>query len=451
MDFEIDRETFSDLEIFSGSSGSGGIHSLFNKTRTLGARDLLIKIMKEPLSDVKLLTDRKDAIEFFFNYNIQLEITHNQLDLVEHYLNLNKRYLRNNALDALFGHISNKVNITPTYYIITTGIKNIIQLLRSVASFISSQCNRPIPHLLTAGSKLELLHDSWLMKIAASEKELTCFEVHDLDRFFRKTKIKQVRELLRFIYEMDVFESAAEVVKNRGWCFPIYNEYSNRVKLTGFFHPEIDEPVRNNLNAGGEEKLVFLTGPNMAGKSSLLKSLGLAIYLSHIGFPVPAERMETPIFNGLITTINLSDNITGGLSHYYSEIKRIKYMALAILEKNKLFVIIDELFRGTNPKDSYDASLMIITALAQIPNCVFMISTHHSELSADLKDIPKISFKYMDSNFNDKPEFSYQLKNGVSHNRSGMYFIENEGVLDILQRAGKIEDSMLKDSNSPFS
>lgn len=446
MNFEIDTETFNDLEIFSGSSGSGGIYNLFNNTRTLGARDLLMKIMKAPLSNIKVLTDRRNTIEFFFVHDIHLEITHNQVDLVEHYLNLNKRYLRNNSLDAVFDHLSNKVNITPAYYIITTGIKYIIQLIRVVTHLISSiQDKQTMPHLLNEGSKLELLNNHWLMKIAASEKGLTCFEIHDLDKFFRKTKIKQVRELLGFIYEMDVFDSVAELVKIKGWCFPVYNECSNQVNLTGLFHPEIDKPVRNNINAGGEKHLIILTGPNMAGKSSLLKSLGLAIYLSHLGFPVPAAKMETPGFNGLVTTINLSDNISGGLSHYYSEIMRIKYMALTLLENNKLFVIIDELFRGTNPKDSYEASLMIIRSLARIPNCIFMISTHHSEIAFDLKDIPEISFRYMESDFDkQRPEFSYKLKDGVSHNRSGMYFIKNEGVLEILEKAIGIRDADLK-------
>ena len=99
----------------------------------------------------------------------------------------------------------------------------------------------------------------------------------------------------------------------------------------------------------------------MAGKSTFLKALGVAIYISHLGFPVPAEKMSTTIYNGIITTINLSDNMNRGYSHFYSEVRRVKEVANKLKEKNRLLVIFDELFRGTNVKDAFDASLLIIT------------------------------------------------------------------------------------------
>ncbi|MBK6527650.1 MAG: hypothetical protein IPG07_20145 [Crocinitomicaceae bacterium] len=68
--------------------------------------------------------------------------------------------------------------------------------------------------------------------------------------------------------------------------------------------------------------MIFLTGANMAGKSTLLKSLGLSIYLAHIGFPVPAKKFQTTLYNGIITTINLPDNINKGYSHFYHEVIR---------------------------------------------------------------------------------------------------------------------------------
>ena len=109
----------------------------------------------------------------------------------------------------------------------------------------------------------------------------------------------------------------------------------------------------------------------MAGKSTFLKSVSLTVYLAHIGFPVPAKSCEISIFNGLFTTINLSDDIQQGYSHYYSEVKRIKDMALNLNSHKKLFIIFDELFRGTNVKDAYEASLLITKVFFEIKELTF--------------------------------------------------------------------------------
>ncbi len=71
----------------------------------------------------------------------------------------------------------------------------------------------------------------------------------------------------------------------------------------------------------------FLTGANMAGKSTFIKPLGIAMYLGHMGFPVPASRMEFAVRDGIFTTINLPDNLSRGASHFYAEVLRIKNVA----------------------------------------------------------------------------------------------------------------------------
>lgn len=442
MEFEIDKDTLDDLEIFSKRSGNDGIRALFNTTRTLGARDLLQKIMAEPISDIAVLNDRLDLIRYFRDNELKFEVSHSQVDLIEHYLRLNKRFLRNNPMDALYDYYSNKINITPAYYIITTGISNIIELIKIAGSLIDrSESEINIPKALRIDFAPAFLKDDFLRKISGLKRRLTCFEINKLDEYFRKTEVWKVRQLLTFIYQMDVYESVARVARIPGWSLPVFSEAFTKMRLTGLFHPDINTPIVNDLETSKDEHLIFLTGPNMAGKSSFLKSVGLSVYLAHIGFPVPASVMETPLFNGIITTINLSDNIGDGLSHYYSEIKRIRYTALKIIEKGSVFVIFDELFRGTNPKDAFDASLLIIQALSKIPNCVFLISTHHTELAEKIKVTTGVSFKYLESNFEDEtPHFSYKLKDGVSHNRSGMYILKSEGVLDILDVAARNQD-----------
>lgn len=171
----------------------------------------------------------------------------------------------------------------------------------------------------------------------------------------------------------------------------------------------------------------------MAGKSTFLKAVGLTIYLAHLGFPVPAKRMTTTIYNGIVTTINLSDDRNLGYSHFYSEVNRIKETLLKIKNKKRLFVIFDELFRGTNVKDAFDGSLLIIKSFANIPESTFFISTHITEVAEKVRDIDTIQFNFFDSKLvANKPVYNYKLEKGISHERMGMYILKSERIIELL-------------------
>ncbi|NJK95829.1 MAG: hypothetical protein HC905_13780 [Bacteroidales bacterium] len=176
----------------------------------------------------------------------------------------------------------------------------------------------------------------------------------------------------------------------------------------------------------------------MSGKSTFLKSVGLSLYLAHVGFPVPARQMKTSIFHGLITSINLADNINQGYSHFYSEVKRVKEAAIKVRNKGRMMIVFDELFRGTNIKDASEASSMIIGALAKIPDSLFLISTHIVEIADDLKSEPTVIFRCFETiPEGDRAVYDYKLKNGVSKERLGMQIVRQEGIMEILE--GKVQ------------
>jgi len=275
--------------------------------------------------------------------------------------------------------------------------------------------------------------------IAIPSKKLKFYQISEFDGVFRKKHRKEILELLKLVYELDVYETLAYITADKGLCLPTYLKSGGvSISIDGFYHPRLKNPVKNSIAIGENSNMTFLSGSNMAGKSSMLKATGLCVYLAHIGFPVFATSMSTTIFNGIITTINLADNLNDGLSHYYSEVRRVKETALLIRDGGKVFVIFDELFRGTNVKDAFDASLLIIRELTQVINSVFLISTHIVELAEELKSHPNVAFKYMDTYFdNDRPVFSYKLLEGVSKERLGMYIVKNEGIIEIIQEAIK--------------
>jgi len=440
--FNIDAQTLQDLNIFTGPPNSGPVFNIFKGTRTIGGRERMRTMMAAPSANLQLIKTRRDAIRYFYDHKITLDIRNEELDLIEFYLKSDGRKSKANLIDAVADFITR--NSSNDYYIVTTGLKYLIRLARYLNNLIKEHQSEGSPEYISAILERigEIIDQGMLGKaILLNETALKFYQVNQLDKAFRGTEKRNIHELLQFVYELDVFECVAYVASEKNFCFPQYeNGEEMKVSMKGLFHPGIKNPVKNDVIFSKEENIVFLTGSNMAGKSSLLKSIGLAVYLAHLGFPVPATEMQTSIFNGLVSTINLPDDISDGLSHYYSEVKRVKQVAQMLINNERMFVIFDELFRGTNVKDAFDASFLIISELSNIKNSAFFISTHIVELAAELKKYDNITFKYLETFFQDhKPVFTYQLASGISKERLGMYIVLNEGIVeDIRKAAGQI-------------
>jgi DNA mismatch repair ATPase MutS len=264
--------------------------------------------------------------------------------------------------------------------------------------------------------------------------KITYSKLNKLDNLFRRKYKNELPEIIDLVYILDAWISIAKVAKQKNLALPVYSDLTApTLFIEEFYHPLLDNAVPYSIEINESANLCFLTGPNMAGKSTFLKSVGLSVYLAHIGFPIPAKKMTTTIYNGIVTTINLSDDINLGYSHFYSEVNRIKETILKIKDKKRLFVIFDELFRGTNVKDAFDGSLLIIKSFANIPESTFFISTHITEVAEKVNNLSNIQFKYFDSKLVDNiPIYEYKLESGISHERLGMYILKNEKIVEIL-------------------
>jgi DNA mismatch repair protein MutS len=265
-------------------------------------------------------------------------------------------------------------------------------------------------------------------------------DITKADHIFRQLAYEKMKILLNVAYQLDVYQSVGVSGKSLGFTFPVITENNTKgLSVKGLFHPFIANAKANDIEFSPDKNVCFITGTNMAGKSSLLKSIGIAIYLSQLGFPVPAKSMVTCAFKGLITTINLADDVEHGHSHFYKEVLRVKHVAEKLNQSKDIFVIFDELFRGTNVKDAYDASLAIIAAFAEVKTCFFAVSTHIVEVAHELSSIENINFRYMETIFEDtNPVNSYKLKEGITEERLGMWIVKNERILEIIKNSFKI-------------
>lgn len=173
----------------------------------------------------------------------------------------------------------------------------------------------------------------------------------------------------------------------------------------------------------------------MAGKSTFIKSVGAAVFLAHVGMGVPAQQMQLSLFDGLLSNINVVDNLVKGESYFYNEVQRIKATITKINDGRKWLILIDELFKGTNVQDAMKCSSTVIEGLLKIKNSLFILSTHLYEIGESLKQHSNIRFNYFETNvINDQLQFSYQLKEGISNDRLGYLILKTEGVVDMLQK-----------------
>ncbi len=180
------------------------------------------------------------------------------------------------------------------------------------------------------------------------------------------------------------------------------------------------------------------TGANMAGKSTFLRSVSIAMYVAHMGFPVAAKSMEFSVMDGIYTTINLPDNLGIGASHFYAEVLRVKQVATELSRSKSLFIVFDELFRGTNVKDAHEASVAVALSFARKRNSLFIISSHIIEAGEQLKALNNIGFLYLPTRMNGHmPEYTYKLEEGITDDRHGMIIIRNEGILETLKNGRK--------------
>jgi DNA mismatch repair protein MutS len=233
-----------------------------------------------------------------------------------------------------------------------------------------------------------------------------------------------------FLFE--AYLSVSTGILKHKFVFPTFDE--GHFSMEAFFHPLLKIPVKNDFTSA--KQVILLTGPNMSGKSTLLKALSLCVYLAHTGLAVPASKAVMPFFNTISVAINLTDSIVSGYSHFMSEIITLKNVVAEAKKEARCFAVFDELFRGTNIEDALEISISTLKGLTQFPNSFFFISTHLHQLK-EMEEIKneKISTCFIDCILTDNiPAFTYKLKEGWSDLKLGRILFEKEGLNNMLNK-----------------
>ena len=228
----------------------------------------------------------------------------------------------------------------------------------------------------------------------------------------------------------------ASAANSLAWTFPeLIDSPDFLLEAEGVFHPFVENPVPNPARLSGGEPLVFLTGPNMAGKTTYLRAVAILVHLTQTGMPVPAASARLTPVEALFTSLNPSDNLKAGVSFFVAEVMRVKAAASLLAEGRRALVLFDEVFKGTNVKDALEASAEVITGFAKARRSGLIFSSHLSELVEVLRHNPAIRFCCFDGEIvKGSPSYSYELREGVSDKRFGLLLLREAGIPELIAR-----------------
>ncbi len=436
---QIDKTTFSDISIFHHEEEFSIFHKL-NFTRTVGGKEWLRRFFSEPYSDLKRIHSTQTIIKNILHRLDEwpTEITNGTVIMMDKFLDYNLDAISENQ--NIFSNISYKLFHSADYSMVKFSMKHFADFFRGLKRllylFSSSEVPLQIQFFLERIQKV--FQEESLIRLAnmPADAKLSLSENLFYANLFKLRFKNETHELIDIFSRFDAWYSMAIAVKTYNLQFPDFKDQDEPyLKAEGLFHVLLQAPVAYDLIMDPEQNFVFLTGANMAGKSTLIKAVGSSVFLAHVGMGVPARKMELSLFDGLLSNINVADNIVKGESYFFNEVQRIKNTIYKINNGQKWLVLIDELFKGTNVQDAMKCSSAVIKGLIKIKNSLFILSTHLYEIGEELKQYPNISFKYFETSVTeDQLNFSYQLKDGISNDRIGYVILKREKVIEMLEK-----------------
>jgi DNA mismatch repair protein MutS len=435
MSFRIDRQTLDELNLL-GKFRQGSVYHLFNQVKTRGGEQLLDTMFRDPLKDATSINERSSIFRYFQEQKLSFPFDVQQVSLMREYLDAGSG---SSAPMVLAGMVVKKVLSGLTrderYKKNIQGLQaTIVTLKKTVGITAVLQGNGPFAAKVNAVKKI--LEQPNIARLTDMDiyQALPVQTLAFYEHLLKSRLTADMEAILQFIYELDVYIAVSSVASRKKFSYAVaLPPERNLLNVQQLAHPCIDNAVGNNLVMKENSNVVFLTGANMAGKSTLMKSIGIGMYLAHMGFPVAAAKMEFSVREGLYSSINVADNIGLGYSHFYAEVVRVKQAADAAASGQRLLLMFDELFKGTNVKDAYDGTLAVTEAFAEYQDCLFIVSTHIIEVGEALKDTPNIQFRFLPTIMEGSmPRYTYKLEQGITEDRQGMLIIMNEGILELI-------------------
>ncbi len=246
----------------------------------------------------------------------------------------------------------------------------------------------------------------------------------------RKSLLQSFPQCLEELAEFEALGSFLVFDHYQSSHYPTFSSQS--LSFTNLFHPLIDrkKAIANDFSFSAGKSLGLLTGSNMSGKSTFLRTLGINQILAGAGGAVFAENFTTQIYR-VETCIEVTDSLRDGFSYFYAEVLRLKRILSDINQNKKVLYLIDEIFRGTNNRERQIGSRAVLERLALSKNAVGFVSTHDLELTTLEETSAALLNLHFRESINEKGEmeFSYRLHAGPCPTTNALRIMESEGII----------------------
>lgn len=241
--------------------------------------------------------------------------------------------------------------------------------------------------------------------------------------FLRVSKLinKNKKELVRLYNNVGDLDAGLSIDRFRRdlkyYCEPDMSSEYDDINIIDMYHPLLEKPISNTINI---ESSIAITGSNMSGKSTFLRTVGLnSLFAQSICTSLSKEHSSK--FYRLVTSISLNDDILQGKSYFLMEAEAIKRMVDSCNDESPLLILIDEIFKGTNPLERLAASMEILNLLATA-NTKTLVATHDLQILPELNDY---AFYYFTENVTkDSLEFDYKIHKGITSTRNAIKILE---------------------------
>jgi len=244
------------------------------------------------------------------------------------------------------------------------------------------------------------------------------------------TYADKVDDWFEVVTFFDAFNSFGNYAFNhQSFTYPILTDKPITISAEDLGHPLLNSEKRVDSDLKLEEEQFFIvTGANMAGKSTFLRTVALHIVMANVGLPVCAKQSKyKPI--KLITSMRTTDSLTDDSSYFFSELTRLKFVVDTVEKDTNYFIILDEILKGTNSTDKAIGSRKFVEKLVKL-DATGIIATHDLSLTEIEKELEAVKNYYFDAEIiNDELYFDYKLKHGVCQNMNASFLLKKMDIV----------------------
>ncbi|RFM35834.1 MutS-related protein [Chitinophaga silvisoli] len=234
------------------------------------------------------------------------------------------------------------------------------------------------------------------------------------------------------IYGFEIYNSMATFAYNHPeFIYPVIDDKQSQLTGKGIGHPLIPAAasVKNSIAIGTPQQFLIITGSNMSGKSTFLRSVGSNLLLAMCGLPVCAEEFTCSPMK-IMTSMRIKDSIAKHTSYFQAELLRLQEIVKVLKSGEKVFILLDEILKGTNSEDKLSGSRSLIAHFLQY-NCLGMIATHDLELGQMEEEYPgRIRNYCFESTIQEEQLFfDYRIREGVARNKNATFLMKKMEII----------------------